>query len=148
MNKLTKAILLIIIVLALQLPAFAAVDASTTINVSPAGAIRPVQKTRWVVNVSDNDASTFEIIQAAPGATANLYLEYIIINCAASDTVTILDGTSTTMLGPFTFVSTGTRFVTLDFRPDSLQLTANKSLSFTTGQNTSAVTIVAKGFTK
>ena len=135
MDKIKEVMIIIAILLVMagSTDLFGAIDASNEPAISPAGAIRPVEKTKWTVNANDNDASGFEIIKASPGAGKNLYLELMIINCAVSDTVTIRDGTETTMLGPYKFTANGSRFLTLDFSPDALQLTASSSLSFATG---------------
>lgn len=123
------------------------VTASTTLSVSPGGAIRPSQRTWWTDNVSDTSVDQFEIVKAAPGVGLSLYLEYVVINCASSTAVTLRDGTSTTLLGPFEFSLTGTHFMELDFRPDAIQLSANQALGF--GVSASAtVMITAEGYTK
>lgn len=94
-------------------------------------------------NFSSGNASGGEIIQADPGAGFNLVLEYLVINCAADDTVTIREDT-TTILGPFTFKSAAPVPIVLDVRKKGIILTANTELQVITA-GSSAVAGYAEG---
>ncbi len=101
--------------------------ATKTLNLTGPGG-----RSREGVNFSSSDANAGEIIKADPGAGASLVLEYLLINCAADDTVTIREDT-TTILGPFTFKSAAPVPVVLDLRESGIELTANKELQVITG---------------
>lgn len=92
----------------------------------------PGGESREGINFSSANASGGEIIKADPGAGSSLVLEYLVINCAADDTVTIREDT-TTILGPFTFKSAAPVPVVLDLRKRPIVLTANKELQVITG---------------
>ncbi len=92
----------------------------------------PGGENREGINFSSSNASGGEIIKADPGSGSNLILEYLVINCAADDTVTIRED-STTILGPFTFKAAAPVPIVLDLRKRGIQLTANKELGVITG---------------
>ena len=98
----------------------------------------------WVVNATSANASGGEILRGDPGANLALAVKYLLINCAADDTVAIREDT-TTILGPFTFKVAASPFVIIELdRP--IVLTANKELQVLTGGAT-AVAVLAKGMT-
>ena len=100
--------------------------ATNTLNLTGPGG-----ESREGINFSSGNASGGEIIKADPGAGKNLVLEYLVINCAANDTVTIREDT-TTILGPFTFKSAAPVPVVLDLRDSGIELTSNKELQVIT----------------
>jgi hypothetical protein len=92
----------------------------------------PGGKGVFATNFSSADASGGEIIEADPGADKSIVLEYLVINCAADDTVTIRADTAT-ILGPFTFKAAAPVPIVLDLREGGIILTANTELQVITG---------------
>jgi len=85
------------------------------------------------VNAVSADASGCEVIQAAPGADKNLYLEYLVICCDGDITLNVGCGeynseVESRLIGPIPCVAEGTVY-TVDRRGNPFQLEANKPLT-------------------
>jgi len=98
---------------------------------------------RGTVNGQSANASGGEILVADPGEGYKIAIEFLYINCAADDTVTIRANTST-VLGPIVFKAAGQHFWKHQFMKEdgegSLLLSSNKELQVLTG-TTSAVQV-------
>lgn len=99
-------------------------------------ATRKIGYKRSAYNAQSADASGAEVIVADPGAGYKIAVEHLHINCAADDTVTLRED-STTILGPITFKAAGEHFWKHQFMKEdghgSLLLSSNKELQVLTG---------------
>jgi len=145
-DKIGSRVLAGLLVLAIASLVYAAIDASNTPIVTRPGTVAMQSKSFWAVNCTDNDAQTVETIKAAPGSGKSLFLQYIVINCNADDTVTIQDGANV-LLGPFSFDAAGGPFLVIDFGQEGIQLASNSALGVSTAGAATAVAVFARGYT-
>lgn len=85
----------------------------------------------FATNFTGSSASSGEIIEADPGAGLSIYLDYLLISCAADEVISIRED-STVILGPYTFKVAAPVPLILDFRKGGIVLTANTELQIIT----------------
>lgn len=71
----------------------------------------PTGATRHFLNVSDNNAATAEILVAAPGVGRKLILTHLTLGTLAAQSISILDGATTTLIGPVQLEAAGIGYV-------------------------------------
>ena len=145
-NKTGLLVLAGLLVLTIAGIVFAAIEASNTPIVTRPGTVAMQSKSFWAVNCSDSNALVVETIKAAPGTGKSLFLQYIVINCNADDSVTIQEDANT-LLGPFAFDAAGGPFLIMDFGVEGIQLDSNSALGVSAGIGTTAVAVFARGYT-
>jgi len=86
----------------------------------------------FALNGTSADLSGCEALKAAPGASRYIYIESIVISCAADATISIGAGETTgalttVIIGPITFKAAGGNNLTLDLKRP-IKLAANTAL--------------------
>jgi len=86
----------------------------------------PLGATRHFLNVSDNNSATAESLVAAPGDGRKLILTHITVGTLTAQSISILDGATTTLFGPVQLEAAGIIY-SKDFKW-GISLTANTAM--------------------
>lgn len=87
----------------------------------------PLGATRHFFNGNDDDSATAKEIVAAPGAGRKLILTHLTLGTLAAQSISILDGSSTILVGPIQLEAAGIIY-NKDYKW-GLELTANTEMS-------------------
>ncbi len=86
----------------------------------------PTGATRHFLNVSDNNSATAEILVAAPGVGRKLILTHVSFGTLVAQSISILDGATTVLVGPFQLEAAGAMY-SKDYKW-GLELTENLAM--------------------
>lgn len=87
-----------------------ALDASNTGGLSTLSRDLLPGATRHFFNGSDNDSADAKEIVAAPGAGRKLILTHLTLGTLAAQSISILDGATTTLVGPIQLEAAGASY--------------------------------------
>lgn len=103
-----------------------ALDASNTGPLNGLSQDLPPDATRHFFNGTDNDSATAKEIVATPGAGRKLILTHLSINSSAAQAIGVLDGATTTLIGPIQLEASGATY-SKDYKW-GIPLTANTAM--------------------
>ncbi len=103
-----------------------ALVASNTGSLSRLSSELPMGAVRYYFNASDNNSATAEILIAAPGTGRKLILTHLTLGTLTAQSISILDGSATTLIGPIQLEAAGASYVK-DYEW-GIELTANTAM--------------------
>ncbi len=86
----------------------------------------PMGASRHYFNASDNNSATAEILVAAPGIGYKLILTHLTLGTLTAQSISILDGGTTILIGPIQLEAAGASYVK-DYEW-GIELTANTAM--------------------